>query len=41
MFTGLYLLQPVSLNDLNGKPDKLLVQEDERIAQAKSTDGSR
>jgi hypothetical protein len=36
---GLYLLQPVSLSDLNGKPDKLLVQEDERIAQlAKSTE---
>jgi hypothetical protein len=30
---GLYLLQPVSLSDLNGKPDKLLLQEDEGIAQ--------
>ena len=36
---GLYLLQPVSLSDINGKTDKLLVQEDERIAQlAKSTE---
>ncbi|KAN0074929.1 hypothetical protein V8E54_007540 [Elaphomyces granulatus] len=36
---GLYLLQPVTLSDLNGKPDKLLVQEDERIAQlARSTE---
>jgi ATP-dependent exoDNAse (exonuclease V) alpha subunit len=36
---GLYLLQPVSLSDLNGKPDKLLVQEDDRIAQlARSTE---
>jgi hypothetical protein len=36
---GLHLLQPVTLNDLNGKPDKLLVQEDERIAQlARSTE---
>ncbi|KAN0086783.1 hypothetical protein V8E54_000471 [Elaphomyces granulatus] len=30
---GLYLLQPVTLSDLNGKLDKLLVQEDERITQ--------
>ncbi|KAN0071057.1 hypothetical protein V8E54_010488 [Elaphomyces granulatus] len=30
---GLYLLQSVTLSDLNGKPDQLLVQEDERIAQ--------
>lgn len=29
----LYLLQPVTLEDLNGKPDKLLVVEDQRIAQ--------
>jgi hypothetical protein len=36
---GLYLLQPVSSSDLNGKPDKLLVQEDDRIAQlARSTE---
>jgi len=29
----------VSLSDLNGKPDKLLVQEDDRIAQlARSTE---
>ena len=36
---GLSLLQPVTLADLTAKPDKLLVLEDERIAQlAKSTD---
>ena len=29
----LFLLQPVTLKDLNGKPDKLLVLEDQRIAQ--------
>jgi hypothetical protein len=29
----LFLLQPVTLKDLNGKPDKLLVVEDQRIAQ--------
>ena len=38
-FQGLYLLRPVTLSDLNAKPDALLVQEDERIAQlAKATD---
>lgn len=30
---GLFLLQPVTLKDLNNKPDKLLVLEDQRIAQ--------
>ena len=30
---GLSLLQPVTLGDLSGKPDKLLVVEDQRIAQ--------
>ena len=30
---GLSLLQPVTLADLSGKPDKLLVVEDQRIAQ--------
>ena len=30
---GLSLLQPVTLKDLNGKPDKLLMLEDQRIAQ--------
>ena len=30
---GLFLLQPVTSKDLNGKPDKLLVVEDQRIAQ--------
>jgi hypothetical protein len=34
---GLHLLQPVTLSDLNAKPDKLLVQEDERIAQLASS----
>ena len=29
----LFLLQPVTLKDLSGKPDKLLVVEDQRIAQ--------
>ena len=29
---GLFLLQPVTLKDLSGKPDKLLVLEDQRIA---------
>jgi hypothetical protein len=29
----LFLLQPVTLRDLNGKPDKLLIVEDRRIAQ--------
>jgi hypothetical protein len=29
----LFLLQPVTLKDLNGKPDKLLRVEDQRIAQ--------
>src|SRR5271163_3873677 len=29
----LFLLQPVTLKDLNGKPDKLLGVEDQRIAQ--------
>ena len=36
---GLFLLQPVTLKDLNGKPDKLLLLEDQRIAElATSTD---
>jgi hypothetical protein len=36
---GLFLLQPVTLQDLSGKPDKLLIDEDERIAElAMSTD---
>jgi hypothetical protein len=36
---GLSLLQPVTLDDLSAKPDKLLVLEDQRIAQlAKSTE---
>ena len=36
---GLSLLQHVTLADLTAKPDKLLVLEDERIAQlAKSTE---
>lgn len=30
---GLSLLQPVTLNDFNAKPDKLLLVEDQRIAQ--------
>src|SRR3954453_9708169 len=30
---GLSLLQPVTLKDLSGKPDKLLVVEDQRIAE--------
>ena len=30
---GLFLLQPVTLKDLNAKPDKLLVLEDQRLAQ--------
>jgi hypothetical protein len=30
---GLSLLQPVTLIDLNGKPDKLLAIEDQRIAE--------
>jgi len=30
---SLFLLQPVTLEDLNGKPDKLLVVEDQRIEQ--------
>ena len=29
----LFLLQPVTLKDLSGKPDKLLMVEDQRIAQ--------
>ena len=29
----LFLLQPVTLKDLSAKPDKLLVVEDQRIAQ--------
>jgi hypothetical protein len=29
----LSLLQPVTLRDLSGKPDKLLVVEDQRIAE--------
>ena len=38
-FQGLYLLRPVTLSDLNAKPDALLVQEDERIAKlARSTE---
>ena len=31
---GLSLLQPVTLKDLSGKPDKLLVVEDQRIAES-------
>jgi len=30
---SLFLLQPITLNDVNAKPDKLLLVEDERIAQ--------
>jgi ATP-dependent exoDNAse (exonuclease V) alpha subunit len=30
---SLFLLQPVTLNDVNGKPNKLLLVEDQRIAQ--------
>jgi hypothetical protein len=30
---NLFLLQRITLNDVNGKPDKLLLVEDERIAQ--------
>lgn len=38
-FQGLYLLRPVTLSDLNAKPDALLVQEGERIAHlAEATD---
>jgi len=32
----LYLLQPVTLRDLNGRPDKLLEVEDQRIADLAS-----
>jgi ATP-dependent exoDNAse (exonuclease V) alpha subunit len=40
-FDGLFLLQPVTLEDFNGKPDKLLLEEDHRIAElAASTDAA-
>ena len=40
-FDGLFLLQPVTLEDFNGKPDKLLIEEDHRIAElAASTDAA-
>ena len=37
---GLSLLQPVTLADLNGKPDKLLAVEDRRIAELATSTGA-
>jgi hypothetical protein len=37
---GLSLLQPVTLADLNGKPDKLLAVEDWRIAELATSTGA-
>ena len=34
---GLFLLQPVTLKDLSSKPDKLLLIEDQRIAELAMT----